>query len=86
MSDNMIPHDDARKLALAAAKQRLAFRMEFALQGRPACPMTFGGYAIRGAKPYVLGAPPYAEDPRTVQTLQDRLGQVITNGKDYPRV
>ena len=83
MSENRIPHDDARKVALNAAAQRLMFRMEFALQGRPAWPMNYSGYAILTDGPHVVGAPPYAEDPRDVQVMQDRLGQVITNGWDY---
>jgi hypothetical protein len=83
MSDP-IPHDDARKAALAAAEQRLMFRMEFALSGRPAWQVNISGYALLEHGPIVMGAPPYAEDPRTVQVMQDRLSSVIASGVDMP--
>ena len=83
MSNNTIPHDDARREQLAFAKQRLTFRLEFALLGRPAWPATVMGYAILDNDPIVKGAPPYAEDPRTVTELIARVDAVIASEEDY---
>jgi hypothetical protein len=74
---------DERRKALIAASIRLGLRLEYALNGTPAYPMTLDGHRAIGSLPYVPGAPRWAEDPRDINRGLARIDAALNAGKEY---
>jgi hypothetical protein len=83
----LVPLTDERRQALIAASIRLGLRLEYALEGVPAYRSIdiyqHTGEPFSTAHPLVPGAPPWAEDPRTLTTGLARIDQALNAGKEY---
>lgn len=80
-----IPLTPDRKAALLNASYRLGQRLNYAMAGTPAWTLCdgHGNVRLNVSVPLVPFAPPWAEDPRVVNTMLDRVEKALRIGTEY---